>query len=219
MRTTLEQQTINRKSIYKFLDLSESIEKTVAITLGKVCHHIHPAIVNKIIQSNIVFKREFQDVCHDADINTFFYEGSDCIFPGVRRNINKEKQGKWKNNINPTDYTILNDNTFPRHIWAFLSMNKPYAGHMWAESGLSKFELAHIFGHKQDEKTLEKKVFNQFDEKKKPYAYFTSASNVILLPNGLMKPTDKFAISSYMEIIFMLKMILITNLFQNGMMK
>ncbi|MFE3866488.1 hypothetical protein ACFX5E_00195 [Flavobacterium sp. LS2P90] len=185
-------KTINNKNIYEFPDHSTSVEKTIAIELGKVCHHIHPAIIDKIVQSNIDFKNEFKDACGNLDINSFFYEGSDCLFPGVRRNINKEKIGKWKNNINQADYTILNDNTFPRHIWAFLSMNKPYEGNMWSKSGLAKFELAHVFGHKKDEKKLEKKVFDEFDENKMPYAFFTSASNVVLIPNGLMKPTDKF---------------------------
>ena len=87
---------------------------------------------------------------------------------------------------------ILNDNTFPRHIWTFLSMNKTYNGDRWKECKFDEFELAHIFGHKVDEKNLEKKVFKQYDEKKLPYALFTSASNVVLIPNGLMKPTDKF---------------------------
>ena len=176
----------------EFPDNSNDVEKDIAIALGKVCHHIHPQIVNRIIEENLNFKNEFQQVSGNLDLDIFFYEGSDCIFPGVRRSINKEKIGKWKNNINTEDCTILNDNTFPRHIWAFLTMNKPYEGNMWKKSGLDKFELAHIFGHKVDEKSLEKKVFKSYDETKLPYAYFTSASNVVLIPNGLMKPTDKF---------------------------
>ena len=59
------------------------------------------------------------------------------------------------------------------------------------KSGLDAFELAHIFGHKIDEKTLEKQMFQIFDETKKPYSLFTSASNVVLIPKGLAKPTDK----------------------------
>ena len=186
------QKTINKSPFYDFHDHSKSVEKTIAIALGQVCYHIHPKIIDKIVQANIEFKREFQVVCGKLDINTFFYEGSDCIFPGVRRVINKEKIEKWKNNINQSDNTILNDNTFPRHIWTFLTVNTSYTGPIWDRSGLNKFELAHIFGHKQDEKRLEQKVFSQYDVDKKPYAFFTSASNIVLIPNGLMKPTDKF---------------------------
>ena len=34
-------------------------------------------------------------------------------------------------------------------------------------------------------------MFQIFDETKKPYSLFTSASNVVLIPKGLAKPTDK----------------------------
>ncbi|KAA6348578.1 hypothetical protein EZS27_003988 [termite gut metagenome] len=175
--------------------LSSDDEEAIAIVLGKVCHFIHPQIVAKIREANIGFKEEFKAICRNLDIDTFLFEGSDCVFPGVRRHINKEKKEvKWKNNINPEDDTILNDNTLPRHIWAFLAMNKRYSGGakgMWNPSRLSQFELAHIFGHKEDEKGLEREVFSQYDTTKLPYALFTSASNTVLIPNGLMKPTDK----------------------------
>ena len=145
---------------YKFPDLSDSVEKELAIILGKITHHIHPDIVEFITEENLSYKERFESVCHKScDINSFFYPGSDCVFPGFRRPINKEKTKGWKNNIYEKDGTILNDNTFPRHIWAYLSMNKAYSGGatgMWSPSGLDRFELAHIFGHKQDERELEK---------------------------------------------------------------
>lgn len=181
----------------KFIDNSNLVERELAILLGKVSHHIHPRIVERIIVENELFRSEFTEYCHPLlDVDDYFYEKSDCVFPGVRRPINKEKEGKlkWKNNINESDGTILNDNTYPRHIWTFLSINKSYSGGSngsWGKSGLDAFELAHIFGHKIDEKELEKKVFGKFDIDTKPYSLFTSASNVVLIPKGLTKPTDK----------------------------
>ena len=61
---------------------------------------------------------------------------------------------------------------------------------MWSPSGLDNFELAHVFGHKQDERTLEKEVFTDVDMSIEPYGLFTSASNVVLIPKGFAKPTD-----------------------------
>ncbi|MCP4117401.1 MAG: hypothetical protein GY737_18810 [Desulfobacteraceae bacterium] len=72
-------------------------------------------------------------------------------------------------------------------------MNKAYSGGvsgMWSTSGLDKFELAHVFGHKQDERDLEQEVFHDFNEEIQPYGLFTSASNVVLIPKGFAKPTD-----------------------------
>lgn len=179
---------------YLYQDLSESVEKELALILGKITHHIHPDIANYIVQENVSFKSRFEEICHEK-LNTspFFYSGSDCVFPGFRRPINREKSRQWKNNVYRADGTILNDNTFPRHIWAFLSMNKAYSGGtfgMWSTSGLDKFELAHVFGHKQDERGLEQKVFHDFNEDIQPYGLFTSASNIVLIPKGFAKPTD-----------------------------
>jgi len=179
-------------NVFRFPNKAQDVEKEIALALGKVCHHIHPKIVQMVIEENKKDKLKFETIMGPNNSDIFLFEGSDCIFPGVRRNINSEKNGTWKNNINQNDNTILNDNTFPRHIWAFLTMNKPYEGGMWKASGLADFELAHIFGHKVGEKQLEKEVFNSYDNSKLPYSYFTSASNIVLIPNGLMKPTDKF---------------------------
>lgn len=179
----------------KFPDLSNTVERELTFMLGKICHHIHPEIVNYITKINLTYQTEFESICHKScNTNSFFYEHSDCVFPGFRRPINKEKkEGKWKNNVFENDGTILNDNTFPRHIWAYLAENKAYSGGadgMWSSSGLAKFELAHIFAHKQDERGLEKKVFKLFTEKTEPYGLFTSASNIVLIPKGFAKPTD-----------------------------
>lgn len=182
---------------FKYIDNSNLVERELAIILGRVSHHIHPKIVSRITEENILFEKDFKVNCHPA-LNTkdYFYEGSDCLFPGIRRPINKEKDGikKWKNKINEVDGTIFNDNTYPRHIWTYLSMNKGYSGGTngtWGKSGLDAFELAHIFGHKVDEKELEKSIFKEFDDNFRPYSLFTSASNVVLIPKGLTKPTDK----------------------------
>jgi len=179
---------------YKFSDLSAEVERELAIILGKITYHIHPDIVDFITNENLNYKEKFKSICHPlCDIDSFFYDGSDCVFPGFRRPINKEKTQGWKNNVYNEDGTILNDNTFPRHIWAYLSMNKAYSGGatgMWSSSGLDKFELAHVFGHKQDERELEKTVFDEFNNSQEPYGLFTSASNIVLIPKGFAKPTD-----------------------------
>ena len=179
---------------YTYEDLSGSVEKELALILGKITHHVHPEVASYIANENIKYKTRFKSICHEkCDLSPFFYNNSDCVFPGFRRPINKEKIGQWKNNVYLEDGTVLNDNTFPRHIWAYLSMNRAYSGGklgMWSNSGLDRFELAHIFGHKQDERNLEKGVFSVINESIQPYGLFTSASNVVLIPKGFAKPTD-----------------------------
>ena len=192
---TKNNNTTRQKNMFvKFQDLSKTVEKELTIILGKITHHIHPEVVDYITKSNIIFEPKFKAMCHKlCNVESFFYKGSDCVFPGFRRPINKEKNGRWKNNVFEQDGTILNDNTFPRHIWAYLSTNKAYSGGsagMWSSSGLDNFELAHVFGHKQDERELESKVFKSFVNTTEPYGLFTSASNIVLIPKGFAKPTD-----------------------------
>ena len=176
-----------------FLDLSIKYQRDLAAILAKITHHIHPTVINFIEEENAKFKVQFDAIKHpECRSEAFFYQRSDCVFPGFRRPINKEKRSGWKNNVHE-DGTILNDNTFPRHIWAYLVENRAYAGGsagMWSSSGLDKFELAHIFAHKSDERSFERKVFSSVSDEVEPYGLFTSASNVVLIPKGFAKPTD-----------------------------
>lgn len=184
-----------------YLDLSTEHQKNLAIILGAITHHIHPDIVQEIEVENEKFKEEFIQFGHPkCRVEAFFYERSDCVFPGFRRPINKEKSSGWKNNIYNEDGTVLNDNTFPRHIWAYMAENRAYAGGqtgMWARSGLDRFELAHVFAHKTDERNFERKAFAEVCNDVEPYGLFTSASNVILIPKGYAKPTDHMTAIKY----------------------
>ena len=177
-----------------YIDLSTQHQRELASILGKITHHIHPDIVRVIEEENQKFKEDFVLFCNPrCSVEAFLYERSDCVFPGFRRPINKQKGSGWKNNIWEEDGTVLNDNTFPRHIWAYMTKNRAYAGGqsgMWASSGLDKFELAHVFAHKTDERHFERKVFGKVSDEVEPYGLFTSASNVVLIPKGFAKPTD-----------------------------
>jgi len=178
-----------------FLDYSGDVQLDLALILGRITHHVHPNIVELIKNKNIKFRDEFSQFVREFHTPTdaFLYEGSDCVFPGIRRPIISEQIGAWRNNICAEDGTILNDNTFPRHIWAYLATGRGYAGGrlgMWANSGLDKFELAHVFAHKKDERNTEREFFESFSELADPSGLFTSASNVVLIPKGFAKPTD-----------------------------
>jgi hypothetical protein len=176
-----------------YKDFSGDYQKELTAILAMITHHTHPDVVKLIEEDNARFKEQFEIIKHqNCSSEAFLYHRSDCVFPGFRRPINREKHAGWKNNVYD-DGTILNDNTFPRHIWAYLAENRAYAGGaagMWARSGLDRFELAHIFAHKADERSFERKMFGSVDDTVEPYGLFTSASNVVLIPKGFAKPTD-----------------------------
>ena len=84
----------------QFPDLSEKVERELALMLGSITHHVHPEIVECIKQGNVEYRDRFINICSNKlNHSSFFYDGSDCVFPGFRRPINKEKTGQWKNNI------------------------------------------------------------------------------------------------------------------------
>jgi hypothetical protein len=179
------------EQVYK--DYSPACERELAVLLGQITHHVYPDIISNIEASNVKFKDDFLSICDsNTPIESFFYDRSDCLFPSYRRPVNREKeQDRWKN-VKQADGTILNDDTTPRHIWAFLEQGRAYSGGtkgMWQSSGLGQFELAHVFGHKQDERQLERAVFHTVSDTE-PYGLFSSASNVVLTPKGYAKPTD-----------------------------
>ncbi|MDR2910262.1 MAG: hypothetical protein LBV47_02695 [Bacteroidales bacterium] len=167
--------------------------KDLAIILAELAYHISPEIVKYISERNKrdfdFFKKIFSD---KINIENYLFEGSDCVFPGIRRYVSGE--GK-KQKYNADYRAIIDDNTFPRHIWCFLINGKCYSGPNWKETSLNEFEMAHIFTHKETELDfVEKGFFKEIDKNVNPYGEFTSAANVVLLPKGTVRPTDNSTI-------------------------
>ena len=168
----------------------DSFNKDLAFILAQLAYHISPKIIKYIAERNKVECQFFKDIFGDKiDFENYLFDGSDCVFPGVRR-WDPKRGKKRKYNI---DYeAIIDDNGFPRYIWCYLFTGKGASGPNW--KNFSEFELAHIFAHKGAEIIGEKNYFRVFDEKKSPFAQFTSATNVVLLPKGTVRPTDNSTI-------------------------
>jgi len=163
-------------------------EKDICKILSQLVHHIHPKIIEVIQKKNneefVYFEKLFGD---KINVNDYLFEGSACVFPGVKRYVSGK--GK-KKSYNPEFKAIIDDNTFPRHLWCFLENGKTYNGPNWRDSGLGEFELAHIFTHKQTELTFEQNFFSKVDSALDPSGDFSCACNVVLLPKGTVRPTD-----------------------------
>ena len=166
----------------------KNFEQEICGILSKLCHHIHPRIIERIQRANDSEYNYFRNLFSDyIKVENYLFKGSACLFPGVRRYVSGK--GK-KKQYNPDYKAIIDDNTFPRHLWCFLADNKTYNGPSWKDTGLNQFELAHIFTHKKSELTFEKQFFEICDENIRPYGDFTCACNIVLLPKGTVRPTD-----------------------------
>jgi hypothetical protein len=163
-------------------------EADICAVLSRLAHHVHRDIISLIQSRNSEEYAYFSDLFGDKiDVDDYLFEGSACVFPGVRRSISGE--GK-KRAYNPEHKAIIDDNTFPRHIWCYLDNGKGYSSKNWQNPGLGEFELAHVFTHKKTEVGFEKPFFSEIQNGLAPYGEFTCACNVVMLPKGTVRPTD-----------------------------
>lgn len=163
-------------------------EKDLCLILASLANHIHPKIANKIKQRNREEMPYFRELFADRiNLEHYFFEGSACVFPGVRRRVSADGA---INKYHKKYKALMDDNRFPRHLWCFLLNGKCYNGPNWKNSGLGAYELAHIFSHKDSELSLEREFFDYLDEELSPNGDFTCACNIVLLPKGTVRPTD-----------------------------
>ncbi|MDB6016642.1 MAG: hypothetical protein JWR19_1131 [Pedosphaera sp.] len=170
--------------------LSE-VEENVAIAIAKVAYFISPKIVQRIAELNCQWHDDFErDFGEKVPASYYFYQGSACVFPGVRRRASKDERELKLKQYHNSVAAIFDDNVFPRHLWCFLCTGRPYSGPLWKSSGLGKFELAHVLPHKTYEHSGVKDWFMNMPESEPFHGLFSCAANVILLPKGMAKPTD-----------------------------
>ncbi|MHC4540075.1 MAG: hypothetical protein ACYTEK_08030 [Planctomycetota bacterium] len=163
-------------------------EQDICSVLTQLAYHIHPKIVERIQARNSAESDYFRELfAGKIEMGNYLFDGSACVFPGVRRYVSR--QGKLFA-YNFEYKAIIDDNRLPRHIWCFLANGKTYSGQNWKDTGLSEFELAHVFTHKESEIEFEKPFFSTVQDSLYPYSDFSCACNVVLLPKGTVKPTD-----------------------------
>lgn len=172
------------------IHLGEQEEFGIALTLAKVCHFVHPQIVQAIQYANESDADRLAEIIpEEVDQTAWLYPGSACVFPGVRRFVGRMNP-KEKRKYVLSQKAIIDDNEFPRHLWAFLAGGTAYSGPSWITTSLNGFELAHVYAHKTNERRVEQDAFANVDATVSPDGLFTCASNVVLVPKGLAKPTD-----------------------------
>jgi hypothetical protein len=174
--------TIENKLKNVELDIAQAIAKTAVL--------LHPDIIQQCVKYNKEQKAELMKILPTCICELFLFENSDCVYPGVRRRIISEKKKNMKSELS-SDKMILDENNYPRHIWSNISTGTKYSSSSWHKNNLNTFEMAHVFAHKDSEVVSQNNYYRDSNSKMNPSALFTSASNVILVPKGLAKPTDK----------------------------
>lgn len=167
--------------------------KDIAIMLADMAYFIPPKVVDYIVKKNEEQFEEFKELFEGRiEISHYLFEGSSCVFPGVRRPASRIAIRGNVRNYNKEAKAIEDGNERPRYIWSALLKDKKYSGKLWKETELCEFEIAHLFPHKDDDESLRlvRNVFDHTADARKFFSNFTGAGNTVLLPKGSVRPTD-----------------------------
>ena len=116
----------------------------------------------------------------------YLWEGSPCVFPGVRRYIGRKERAMLRQ---PAKQCLaLDDNDYPKHLWAFAFTGDRF--HYGRAP--TNYQLAHLFDHKKHRNRWCEELDIPADSKEfvLPYGLFTSAANSAYVPRDYMRPTD-----------------------------
>jgi hypothetical protein len=167
-------------------DLLEVIKK-----ITKYVKFIDPKIIQALTIENNKRITYFKEMLlkHDVDSSQYIWSNSAFTFPGVRRHVGRDEISNYKHkplskeNTKEKGTIYIDDNDFPKHLWAYIMTGKKFS-----KKGPSKYQLAHILDHKVYNNRLQEEW--KVSEPIKLPGLFTVATNLCYIPSDFIKPTD-----------------------------
>lgn len=192
-----DKTVITKKNTSKWPDWelpSDNETYELARTLVPYVKILNPLIIEAITKDNNRIKTELITNMKAQNIpyELYLWDNSPCAFPGIRRHAGsmeiayKKKKGDW-DSTQAKDFIELDDNDYPKHIWAYIFCNKKFG-----KKGPYGYSLAHLIDHKvSDNRMSEEFDFINGKHYTRPFfGLYTSPCNAVYVPSGLMKPTD-----------------------------
>ncbi len=154
---------------------------------------LDPGIVYAVVEDNRRMGADWSSRLEALGIDPAIYlwEGSPCVFPGVRRYAGSTEIAVFRQRAAadevPPQCLTLDDNDYPKHLWAFAFTGKPFR-----KRGPDGYQLAHLFDHKEHGNRWREELDVPPDAKEPvlPYGLFTSAANSAYVPGAFLRPTD-----------------------------
>ena len=171
---------------------NEEMVQLAKLTTRHICF-LHPNIVSDLVKDNELHSEGWSHRLKEKGIepSLYLWKNSPCAFPGVRRYAGSEEiaiyRGQKKTGARPKNALALDDNDYPKQIWSFV-----FQGKKFAKRGPLGYSLAHLVDHK-DHKNRALDEFNNSDVDSSTstlFGLYTSPTNTVYIPNGLMRPTD-----------------------------
>ena len=165
----------------------------VARTIAMVVRFLDPGIVYAVAEDNRRMGAYWSARLEELGIDPLIYlwEGSPCAFPGVRRSAGSTEIAVFRQRATadgvPPQCLSLDDNDYPKHLWAFVFTGKPFR-----KRGPDGYQLAHLFDHKEHGNRWGRELDHLpgTEGTLLPYGLFTSAANSVYVPDAFLRPTD-----------------------------
>ena len=165
----------------------------LAQVLAPLVRFLNPAIIGAIAEDNHRHRAEWSDRLKEFGIDpaSYLWDGSSCTFPGVRRYAGRKEISWFRKRSTraryPAQCLALDDNDYPKHLWAFVFTGRPFR-----KRGPDGYQLAHLFDHKANGNRWQEEldIPAGAGEPQPLFGLFTSAANAAYLPAAFLRPTD-----------------------------
>ena len=161
----------------------------LARTMAPFVRFLDPGIVGAVVDDNRRRGAEWSSRLEALGIDSgiYLWEGSPCAFPGVRRYAGGKERELFRQPRPAPDALALDDNDYPKHLWAFVLTGRPFR-----KQGPVGYQLAHLFDHQKHGNRWRDELDLPPDagEPAPLYGLFTSAANTVYAPGAFLRPTD-----------------------------
>ena len=155
---------------------------------------LSPDVIAGIVEDNTKILGTIREIFRKRHIEQseplYIWDRTSCCFPGVRRHSGNREIAAFKNRnqsvqSGPDDALELDDNSFPKQIWSFVFRGRPYN-----KTNPDAYQLAHLVDHKESDRITDEFSFDSGVSPVPLQGLFTCASNVVYVPDCLLRPTD-----------------------------
>ena len=165
----------------------------LARAMAQFVQFLDPGIVCAVAEDNRRMGADWSSRLEALGIDPAIYlwEGSPCAFPGVRRYAGSTEIAVFRQRAAPDEpprqCLALDDNDYPKQLWAFAFTGKPFR-----KRGPDGYQLAHLFDHKEHGNRWRDEMDIPLGAKEPAplYGLFTSAANSAYVPGAFLRPTD-----------------------------
>ena len=165
----------------------------LAQALTPLVRFLRPDIVAAIAQDTRRHAAEWSLRFRECGVDPAIYlwDGTPCAFPGVRRHAGSKEISEFRRqsprDTPPPHCLAIDDNDYPKHLWAFVFTGKPFR-----KKGPDGYMLGHLIDHKEHGNRWREELRVVGDAREPPllFGLFTSAANTAYFPSAFLRPTD-----------------------------